>query len=141
MLDGLSVWSREILRPENERSPGVIHHEKDRAQRMVDVWERTIDHPLMRGALNMVQMTLACALGLEARIPGFLWRPRHPRLSEWLDKIAPRPSFTATAPPSAAALTGPPPNSALQRTGSGPVPAEWTTPGKLNRPYFPELRT
>jgi glutathione S-transferase len=116
MLDGLSVWGREILRPENERSPGVIEHEKDRARRMADVWEREIDHPLMRGALNMVQIALACGLGLEARNPGFLWRPRHPRLSEWFDKIAARPSFTATAPPSASAGSGAPHNNTLGGT-------------------------
>jgi len=98
MLDGVSVWSREITRPENERSPGVIQHETDRAQRMADAWEREIGHPLMRGALNMIQITLACALGLEARNPGFLWRTRHPKLSEWFDQIATRPSFQATAP-------------------------------------------
>ena len=33
MLDGLSVWGREITRPETERSPGVIQHETQRAQR------------------------------------------------------------------------------------------------------------
>ena len=99
MLDGLSVWGREILRPENERSPAVIQHEMDRAGRMADVWEREIDHPVMRGALNIIQITLACALGLDARNPGFLWRPRHPKLSEWYDRIAARPSFASTAPP------------------------------------------
>jgi glutathione S-transferase len=98
MLDGLSVWGREILRPENERSPGVIQHETARAARMADVWEREIGHPLMRGALNMIQITLACALGLEARNPGFLWRPGHPGLSGWFDRIAARPSLAATAP-------------------------------------------
>ena len=102
MLDGLAVWSREILRPENERSPTVLHHETDRARRMVEVWEREIEHPLMHGALNMIQLTLACALGLEARIPGFLWRPGHPKLARWFDRVAARPSFAATAPPSAA---------------------------------------
>jgi glutathione S-transferase len=101
MLDGLSVWGRELTRPENERSPGVVQHEAERARRVVDVWEREIDQPLMRGALNMIQITLACALGLEARNPGFRWRPGHPRLSEWFDRIAARPSFTATAPQSA----------------------------------------
>ncbi|MCI3951269.1 MAG: Glutathione S-transferase, partial [Burkholderiales bacterium] len=102
MLDGLAVWSREILRPENERSPAVIQHETNRARRMVDVWAREIDHPLMRGALNMVQITLACALSLEARIRCFRWRSTHPKLSEWFDPIAARPSFRATAPPTAA---------------------------------------
>jgi glutathione S-transferase len=114
MLDGLSVWGREILRPANERSPGVIQHETDRAQRMADAWEREIGHPLMRGALNMVQITLACALGLEARNPGFRWRPGHPKLSEWFAGIAARPSFTATAPPSASAASGAPPNAAAR---------------------------
>jgi glutathione S-transferase len=99
MLDGLSVWGREILRPESERSPGVILHETGRAQRMVDVWEREIDHPLMRRPLNMIQITLGCALGLEARNPGFRWRPGHPKLFGWFDQIAARPSFTATVPP------------------------------------------
>lgn len=103
MLDGLSVWGRELTRPENERSPGVIRHETDRAMRMADVWEREIEHPLMQGALNMVQLTLACALGLEARNPGFRWRPGRPKLSQWFDKIAARPSFAATAPPGATA--------------------------------------
>lgn len=99
LLDGLSVWLREIMRPENERSPGLIRHEADRAHRLVNVWESEMDHPLMRGPLNMVQITLACALGLEARNPGFRWRPNHPKLCEWYDRVAARPSFAATAPP------------------------------------------
>jgi glutathione S-transferase len=101
MLDGLAVWSREILRPQNERSPSVIQHEADRSRRMADLWETEIDHPLLRGALNMAQITLACALGLDARIPEFRWRPGHPRLREWFEPIAARPSFAVTAPPRA----------------------------------------
>lgn len=121
MLDGLSVWFREVrLRPENERSPGVIQHETDRAQRMVDLWEAEIDSPLMHSALNMAQITLACALGLEARMADFHWRHRHPRLCEWFDRVAARPSFAATAPPSASVKTGAPPNSALQGTREKP---------------------
>jgi glutathione S-transferase len=98
MLDGLSVWGREIVRPENERSPAVVEHEAQRARRMADMWEREIDHPLMHGPLNMIQLALACALGLEARNPGFLWRTDHARLTAWFDHIAARPSFAATAP-------------------------------------------
>lgn len=101
MLDGLAVWSREILRPASERSPTVVQHEADRSRRMADVWETEIDHPLMHGALNLVQITLACALGLDARIPEFRWRPQHPKLRAWFDSISARPSFAATAPPGA----------------------------------------
>jgi glutathione S-transferase len=106
MLDGLCVWIREIHRPQHERSPTLIEHEADRAHRMADVWEREIDHALMRGPLNMPQITLACALGLEGRAPDFRWRAGHPNLREWFDRIAARPSFALTAPPSAAAPSG-----------------------------------
>jgi glutathione S-transferase len=53
----------------------------------------------MHGALNMPQLTLACALGMEARNPDFQWRPRHPQLAAWFGRIAARPSFAATMPP------------------------------------------
>ena len=99
LLDGLSVWNRELTRPEPERSPGIIQHEAERSRRMVDVWEQEIGHALMRGPLNMLQLTLACALGLDARIPEFRWRAGHPKVSTWYDAIVARPSFTATMPP------------------------------------------
>jgi len=79
----------------------VIGHEIDRAMRLVELWEREISHPYMRGALNMAQLTLACALGLEARNPDFDWRSGHARLCHWFAPIAARPSFTDTAPPAA----------------------------------------
>jgi glutathione S-transferase len=100
MLDGLAVWGREIIRPQNEQSPTVLRHEADRSKRMADLWEREIEHPLMRGALNLAQITLACALGFEARLPDFHWRPGHPKLCDWFGPIAARPSIAATAPPS-----------------------------------------
>lgn len=101
MMDGLAVWGREITRPQNERSPTVLQHEARRSGRMADLWEAEIDHPLMRGALNLAQITLACALGLEARNPDLHWRPGHPKLSAWFGRIAVRPSIAATAPPGA----------------------------------------
>jgi len=101
LMDGLAVWGREIVRPQDERSPTVIQHESDRGRRMADLWEAEIGHPLLHGALNRVQVTLACALGLEARLLDFRWRPGHPHLSGWFDRIAARPSFAATAPPGA----------------------------------------
>src|SRR4051812_5897726 len=75
MVDGVSVWNRELVRPESERSPTIIRHEAARAARMADLWEREIDSPLMGGAFSLLHLTLACCLGLEARNPGFRWRP------------------------------------------------------------------
>ena len=85
--------------PADERSPGVIRHEIDRASRMLDLWEREVEHPYLRGALNMAQLALACALGLEARNPHFDWRSGHPRLLDWYGPLAARASFAATSPP------------------------------------------
>lgn len=103
LADGIAVWSRENARPENERSPTTIKHEAARAARMADVWEKEIHHPWMRHApqspINMAQITLACALGMDARNPELHWRSGHPTLSAWYDRIAARPSLAATAPP------------------------------------------
>ena len=98
LLDGLSVWLREARRPGNEQSPTTLAHEADRARRLVDHWEVEIDHSLMRGPLNLAQITLICALGLEARNPAFRWREGHPKLRDWSDRMDTRPSVARTVP-------------------------------------------
>ena len=98
MLDGLTVWGRELRhRLEKERSPKIIEHERQRSLRMADLWESQIENPLMRGRFNMVQITLACALLYESQVLGPSWRDGHPKLASWLDEIAERPSVAATA--------------------------------------------
>jgi glutathione S-transferase len=99
LTDGVAVWLRELSRPTNERSPGLIEHETERARRLLDVWEREIEHPVMNGPLNMASLTLACGLGMGARNPDFRWRAARPKLGGWFDAFAARPSFAATAPP------------------------------------------
>ena len=99
MLDGLAVWGRELRRPEDERSPTIIEHERQRSRRMANLWESEIDHPLMQGPPNMAQITLVSALELDARNPAFAWRAEHPKLAAWANRIAARPSVAATQPP------------------------------------------
>ena len=101
LVDGLSVWNREMTRPPSERSPGIIAHERSRSRRLAAAWEGEIGSPVMRGRLNMAQLTLGCALGLEARNRDIDWRSGHPRLAAWFAGIDARPSFAATAPPRA----------------------------------------
>jgi len=96
MLDGLSVWVRELKRPENERSPATIRHEAARARRLADFWEGAVDDPVLTAPLNHVQIALATALQMETRLPAFDWRTGRPRLAAWLDAIARRPSFATT---------------------------------------------
>ncbi len=99
LLDGLCVWGRELYRPEGERSPRIIEHERQRRRRMADIWETEIDNPHMRGPLNMVQITLVCALQLERRNPDIRLRQDHPKLAHWIDAIGKRPSIAETLPP------------------------------------------
>jgi glutathione S-transferase len=101
LMDGLAVWFRELVRPQDERSPTVIAHERARAQRLLAWWETAIDSPWMNGPLNHAQLRLGCGLAFALRIRGFDWRPAHPRLAGWLDGFAARPSFQATEPPTA----------------------------------------
>jgi glutathione S-transferase len=97
-MDGLAVWAREVRRPRSEQSPGIVAHETARARRMADVWEREIGHRLMVGPMNMPQLTLICALGSAARLKGDTLFTARPRLQEWADEMAKRPSVVATEP-------------------------------------------
>lgn len=100
MLDGVAVWAREQRRPENEQSPGIIAHERERALRLARYWEKAIEYPMLHRTLNLAQITLGVTLALDARLPGFTWREENAALASWMDALAKRPSFVATAPPS-----------------------------------------
>ncbi len=100
LLDGLAVWLRELHRPSNEQSPGIITHEKSRAARLLGAWDQEIVTQRMQSdPLSIEKIVLGCALGLEARMPDLHWRTQHPALTAWFDIINRRPSFASTAPP------------------------------------------
>ena len=99
LCDGISVWVREMHRPENERSPTVLAHEVARSERLADVFDRQVAEPLWTGAPAMPHLILAVALDVaHKRGPGDLTRGRR-RLAAWHQNIAERPSLQATALP------------------------------------------
>jgi glutathione S-transferase len=99
MLDGIAVWSREMSRPENERSPKTLAHEAARSQRMANLFETEVMQPAIQGAPNMAQLVLAIALETaRARGLGDLTEGR-PRLAAWLARISELASMRATVPP------------------------------------------
>ena len=98
LVDGVSVWVRELARPPQDRSAAIIEHERQRMMRLTRFWEVEIDQPIMRGKLNMVQITLACGLLLEQWYPGLDWRDDRPGLASWADEFAGRSAFTDTRP-------------------------------------------
>lgn len=99
LMESLCVWGRVLALPEEEHSPTVIEHERQRSRRLINLWESEIDHPLLNGELNLIQITLVCALQLERRNADNLWRPGHPKLSKWIDRMSERQSIDETLPP------------------------------------------
>lgn len=96
LVDGLSVWVREMKRPEDERSPGIIEHEAERARRMLAVWEADIENRWLTGDLNYVQIVLVAALGMVGRLDD---TPEiGANLAAWHARISARPSISETAP-------------------------------------------
>ena len=99
LCDGISVWVREMYRPENERSPTVLAHEVARSERMANLFEAKISDPAMRGAPNMAQLILAVALdAARKRGPSDLTKGR-PQLAAWMRRMSDLPAMQATALP------------------------------------------
>ena len=97
MLDGVAVWAREVLRPEGERSPAIVDHERRRAMRLADAFEAEIE--AFGGPLDMPQLLLFCALDVERRLPEFDWRTGRPGLVAWHARLAGLPSVKGSLPP------------------------------------------
>ncbi len=99
LLDGVAVWAREIVRPETERSPGIIEHERRRAARLADRFEAEVGSAAFAGPLDMPQLFLFCALDVERRLPDFDWRTGRPGLAAWHARVAAMPSVEGSLPP------------------------------------------
>ncbi|MEH2061677.1 MAG: glutathione S-transferase family protein [Nostoc sp.] len=97
-IDGIAVWVRELRRPLNEQSPGVIEFERERALRILDYFEKISDK--LDQTPKLAHITLASALGLEIRLPDLQWRQKYPKLANWYDKFSKLPSIEATRPES-----------------------------------------
>lgn len=99
MCDGISVWTREMQRPESERSPTVLAHEVARMQRMTDFFEAQVADPLLQRTPGMAHLILTVALDVaRKRGPGDLSDGR-PQLAAWNRRMSTLPSVRATALP------------------------------------------
>jgi glutathione S-transferase len=97
LCDSISVWVREMSRPENERSPKVLAHEVARSQRMADFFEARVNESLMNGPPSMAQLLLAVSLeSASKRGPGDLAAGR-PALAAWLRCLSDLPAMRTTA--------------------------------------------
>jgi glutathione S-transferase len=98
MCDGIAVWAREMGRPASERSPTTLAHEAARAQRLADLFEVEVAHPLLQGPTTMAHLVLAVAVEFALkRGLGDLTAAR-PKLAAWAAPVSDLPSMRATAP-------------------------------------------
>jgi glutathione S-transferase len=99
MCDGIAVWGREMVRPENERSPTTLAHESARVQRMADFFEDHVTDPPLQGSPRMAHLILAVAVEMaRKRGLGDLTAGR-PQLANWMRSISALPAMQRTAPP------------------------------------------
>jgi glutathione S-transferase len=96
LLDGVSVWLREIRRPSNEQSPTILLHEQARSTRLVSYFNEISAELHLNGSLNLAQLYLFVALDLERQIPSFKWRTQNSNLVKWYDKIETQPSVRSS---------------------------------------------
>ncbi|MBT7730282.1 glutathione S-transferase N-terminal domain-containing protein [Alphaproteobacteria bacterium] len=96
LLDGVSVWLREIRRPSNEQSPTILLHEQARSTRLVSYFNEIAAELHLNDSLNLAQLYLFVALDLERQIPLFKWRAQNSNLVKWYDKIETQPSVRSS---------------------------------------------
>jgi glutathione S-transferase len=96
--DGVSVWVREMRRPEGERSPTIVAHEAERARRLADFWEDEIADPLIGSTPDMAQLLLVS--GIDFAIISDMLDPLagRPRLTAWHRRLYRHAAVRATSP-------------------------------------------
>ena len=100
LLEGIVIWMRALMLPEQQRPAEPIAREATRVSRAADALESTVTQGAYAGRIDAAQIVLGAALGLvEPRLPVWRWRDGRPSLSGWYDTIAARPSFRMTEPP------------------------------------------
>ena len=99
LLDGASVWIREIRRPSNEKSPAILQHEQNRAIRLTSYFDKIVSDPLLGGSINLAQLYLFAALDLERRIQMFSWREGNANLTTWYKNMESQPAVKASWQP------------------------------------------
>lgn len=96
IMDAAVPRRGEVLRPEQQQSPGRLAAYERSIRQVLDALERDV-----RGldGVNIGTIAVACALGyLDFRFPDDAWRKGRPALETWYGTFAQRPSMVQTAP-------------------------------------------
>lgn len=93
-IDGVSVWLREIKRPENDQSQDILQQERERTVRCIQWFdERVAELPT---TVNFCSASLLVALDTLDRIEPDSWHKGAPGLASWVEKLRLHPSIKNT---------------------------------------------
>jgi glutathione S-transferase len=106
LADGISDAAVAIVlegrRPAPQQSGEWLDRQRDKVARGVrELAQELGERPWCNGeAYSLADIATGCALGyLDFRHPDILWRAEHPNLARLAEKLAKRPAFAETAPP------------------------------------------
>ena len=97
ILDATQPRRREIALPQDEGRQSYIALQQGKVARSLDVLEKEADS---LGDLTTIgEIAIGCALGyLDFRYANEPWRPDHPKLAAWYDRVVKLPPLAETMP-------------------------------------------
>jgi glutathione S-transferase len=96
ILEAQIMRRAELLRSDKERSNDFIAKMRDRELRCFAALEGHL--PTFGPTFDLAQITTAVACGYDDWRYGSDWRGAAPKLADWYDSVAARPSMKATSP-------------------------------------------
>ena len=97
ILDASQPRRREIALPQDEGRQGYIALQQGKVSRSLDLLEK--EAPSLGMLATIGEITIGCALGyLDFRFANEPWRPGHPALAAWYDKVVKLPPLAETMP-------------------------------------------
>ena len=97
IMDAAQPRRRELALPQDEGRMSWIAQQQGKVVRSLDALEAEADS--LNGLSSYGEITIACALGyLDFRFANEPWRPGHPKLTAWYDKVVAMKPMAATMP-------------------------------------------
>jgi glutathione S-transferase len=96
IMDAAVARRGQSAHPQDEARAAFVARQKAAVERGLDVLEANPP----TGLSDIGEIAAACALGyLDFRFGHEPWRPTHPKLAAWFEKVSALPALARTAPP------------------------------------------
>jgi glutathione S-transferase len=96
LTDILNLWRNELIRPSDMQYPDLISVFEAKTRACLKQLEAEASE-IRETAFGIGHVALVCSLGyLDLRFGDTKWRPAHPALAEWYERMLSRPSVRVT---------------------------------------------